>query len=102
MTLVCHMDEDWSRANLERERPDVAGELAPRFAAALGLASPGVVMAHRWRYARVAESAAPVAFDPDLALGVAGDWTVGPSVGDAFISAVRCAEAASRASATAS
>jgi len=95
-TLVCHMDEDWSRANLERERADVAAELAPRISAAIGLEPPAVVMAHRWRYARVVQAAAPVAYDVDLALGIAGDWTAGPTVHDAFVSAVRCAETATR------
>lgn len=94
-TLVCHMDEAWSRANLDRERPDVAAALGTRLAEAAGLPAPTVAMAHRWRYSRVARPAAPaIRYDRDLALGIAGDWTEGPEAGDAFVSAVRCAGAA--------
>ena len=92
-TLVCHMDAAWSEANLERDKGDVAQELGTRFSSILGLDAPEIAMAHRWRYARVLNAAEPDIYDRDLALGVAGDWTVGPTARDAFVSAVRCAEA---------
>lgn len=94
-TLVCHMSAQWTRANLEREREDVAAELGSRIAGALGLPAPTVAMAHRWRFARVARAtvlAEP--WDADLSIGIAGDWTAGPDARDAFVSAVRCAGAA--------
>lgn len=94
-TLVCHMDPAWSREHLEREREDVAAEMSARIASALGLAPPAVAMAHRWRHARVARPAAlHEPWDEELRIGVAGDWTTGADVRDAFVSAARCAGAA--------
>lgn len=72
-----HATPEWSRANLERPAEEVAAELAAEFTHA----TPGFLGAHRWRFAQV-EQAAGSAFgwDPDLRLGVCGDWRLGPRV----------------------
>ncbi len=91
---VAHAGADWSAANLERDKEDVAPELLAALSAALG-ADPAALRyaaAHRWRYARVAH---PVG-QPCVAVGdivAAGDWLLGPSAGDAYASGLAAAAA---------
>ncbi len=94
-TLVVHAGPDWSRRNLEMT-PDIAAvELEPHWRAATGItATPTFVAAHRWRYARVEETAgAPFLWDEASRLGACGDWCLGPRVEAAFDSGEAMAEA---------
>ncbi len=85
-TLVVHADGDWSAANLERERGDVAAEMAGIVRARLALPEPVHAAAHRWRYSRVLATApGDVRADPS-GLAIAGDWTRGPNIESAYIS----------------
>ena len=66
----------WSEANLERAPEQWGTELADAFARRLGLPSPVVLHAHRWRYAFAVPAETPrrpYLFD-DRGLGLAGDW----------------------------
>ncbi|MEM9223452.1 MAG: FAD-dependent oxidoreductase [Pseudomonadota bacterium] len=92
-TLLAHMSGVWSTQNLEREREDIAAELAATIAQNLSLPPPLWVRAHRWRYSRVVEVARPdKAFCVDAMIGVAGDWTAGVDVEAAYLSGLRCAD----------
>ena len=55
------------------------------------LPTPRYIAAHRWRYARVIQAAAADAprFSADGMIGIAGDWTAGARVEDAFMSGHR-------------
>ena len=55
--------------------------------------APDYVMAHRWRYARVAKAAeAPFLVDETGALFAIGDWCLGPRVECAFESGYAVAD----------
>jgi predicted NAD/FAD-dependent oxidoreductase len=91
---VAHAGLDWTRANLEREREDVAPELLSALAPALGRdpAEAIHVAAHRWRFARVSRPVgAP--FVADGTLLAAGDWLLGPDAGHAHASGLAAAAA---------
>jgi len=91
---VAHAAPDWTLANLERAREDVAPVLLAALAASLDL-DPGAAIraeAHRWRYARVAQPVGP----PCVAVGdivAAGDWLLGPNASDAHASGLAAAAA---------
>lgn len=92
---VIQAGPDWSRANLEREGGEVAGELASILANSCGFAPiPSLaVAAHRWRYARSGASGEGLLWDPDARLGACGDWLLGPRVECAWLSGDRLADA---------
>jgi len=81
---VAHASPADSEAHLEDDNPTTAARLLAAFRAATGTdAEPVHAVAHRWRYARPAEDrvAGPRAlYDPDLHIGMAGDWLVGARV----------------------
>ena len=95
-TWVLHATPGWSAGRLEDGADRVAADLLGRFLALTGASGPDpeAVLAHRWRYAR---SERPVAtgplLEPELLLGVAGDWTQGARIEDAFLAGSRGAEA---------
>jgi len=94
-TLLAHADGEWSRDALERAPGDVAAELEGIVCGALNLPAPVVRLAHRWRFSRVtAVALLDTMFDRATMLGVAGDWTTGASVEAAYLSGLRCADAA--------
>ncbi len=86
---VLHATPDWSRANLERERDDVAADLLAQFGAVAGDLPPVLALtAHRWRYAMVEKGGPGALWDDALRLGACGDWLSGPRVENAFLSGV--------------
>lgn len=95
---LLHSTPAWSEAHLELPAEQVLDALAAAFARALERSLPklperasGTV--HRWLFARPETHGAGAAlWDPELGLGVCGDWVQGDRVEDAFLSAERLAE----------
>jgi predicted NAD/FAD-dependent oxidoreductase len=79
---VAHASIPWTRLNLELEPDAVARELEAAVRRVLGGLGESVAgQVHRWRYAQVeVPIGSPYAWDPDLGLGVCGDWRLGPRV----------------------
>ncbi|NBD20338.1 FAD-dependent oxidoreductase [Aquabacterium fontiphilum] len=85
-TWLLHADADWSDAHIEDTPESVAATLMAA-AAELGLPPPQAWTAHRWRYADTAPgTAAPLAWDPALRLGLCGDWMNAGKVEGAWLS----------------
>jgi predicted NAD/FAD-dependent oxidoreductase len=79
---VAHASVAWSKLNLEMEPRAVAQGLEEAVRRVLpDVGATLAVQTHRWRFAQVEKPAgAPFALDADLALGVCGDWRLGPRV----------------------
>ena len=96
---VAHASPSWSRANLEVDRAEVQQRLTSAFFDLVGLdhTTPVETIAHRWRYAKC-ENPRPdgCMWDPDLGIGVAGDWCQGANVEAAYLSGLAIAEALSQ------
>ncbi|WP_420393292.1 NAD(P)/FAD-dependent oxidoreductase [Acuticoccus sp.] len=93
-TLVAHATPEWTRSRLEDEPERVCDDLAAVVRRRLALPQPVRATAHRWRYARVAAAAKEgPSFDPETGLGIAGDWTVGPTLADAHAGGIALADA---------
>lgn len=93
-TLVAHAGFAWSSERLEDDGEAIEADLGAAVRRGLGLAAPRYVAAHRWRYARLARvSARGPDYDAETAIGVAGDWCLGPNAEDAFHSGIALAEA---------
>lgn len=90
---VAHAGEAWTRANLEREKDDVAADLSAQFLRAVGSSSADVVYAatHRWRYA-VTDTPLGRPFWRQGPLWVGGDWCLGPGIAHAVASGHAMAE----------
>lgn len=86
-TWVLHARADWSVEHLEAMPETVSEALTEAFRNLTGAAAPDLVMAHRWRFARVIEPLGD-AFQYDAALGLAtcGDWHLGARVEAAWTS----------------
>lgn len=93
--LVVHATPEWSRAHLEDPREAVAVALTGALGDHLGTTlHPTYVVAHRWRYAQVEDTAGRAClYDTDLRLGAAGDWCLGPRIEAAHDSGLALAEA---------
>lgn len=80
-TWVLHASSEWSRAHLEDKPEEIVSELR-REAAQIGLSQkPLHAAAHRWLYSQVFTSLeTPAIWDPDLRLGVCGDFCLGGKV----------------------
>ncbi len=94
-TWVLHASPDWSEAHIEESPDQVVPMLLAAFSEAVSakLPQPILAVAHRWRYAlpiNLVEE--PCLFDPDLAIGVCGDWCGGPRVEGAYLSGAALAE----------
>lgn len=78
----------WSDAKLEDPPGHIADQLLAGLAQAAGhaLPQPIAAAAHRWRYALSAGTGDGAMWNPDLALGVCGDWLLGPRVECAWLS----------------
>lgn len=94
---VAHAREEWSRAHLDIT-PDEAAAILQKTVCEILMASrrPIYAAAHRWRYAKVERTAASAhAFDPELRIGVCGDWRLGARVEAAWLSGASLGEAMS-------
>ena len=78
----------WSRQHLEDMPEDVGPPLLAALAEAAGgpLPDPVAVAAHRWRFARSGRLGRDVLWNPDLRLGVCGDWLRGARLECAWLS----------------
>jgi predicted NAD/FAD-dependent oxidoreductase len=88
-TWVLHASAAWSHAHLDAAPDQVAEQLADWFCATTGLARnrDQHLAAHRWLYSLVANPLNVGAlWDPDLGLGVCGDWCQGARIEGAFLS----------------
>lgn len=93
---VLQASPQWSATHVEAGPDWVFAELTRLFADQTGadLPAPAHAEAHRWRYARVINPLGqPFIWEPDLGLGAAGDWCMGPRVEAAFESGLALAEA---------
>ncbi len=83
---VLHASAEWSEAHVEHDAHSVAAHLLPAFAA-LGAPAPSQWSAHRWRYARSAQTHNEVCIWVDgQGLGLCGDWLNGGTVEAAWLS----------------
>lgn len=95
---VAQASSAWSTAHLELSPDQAASKLTqlalPLLAGhASQAARPDIAKAHRWRYSQVATAAAAApGWISTLRVGFAGDWCLGPTVGDALLSAQQLAQ----------
>jgi predicted NAD/FAD-dependent oxidoreductase len=88
-TWVIHATPTWTRSHLETRGEQVATELTSILAEQIGIDATGVIMAstHRWLYALARSPLeSGTLWDPDLGLGVCGDWCRGARVEAAYLS----------------
>ncbi len=93
---VLHGGPEWSAHRQSAEARDVARELLDRFFTLTGCEPrvPEHVAAHHWRYARSADpSVRGPLVNPELRIGVAGDWARGDRLEAAFLSGLETADA---------
>lgn len=85
-SLVVHATPEWSCANLELAPEAVAVALLERARELVGIdPSPTCLVAHRWRFALVEQTAgSPCLWNAEARLGVCGDWCIGARVEAAF------------------
>ena len=91
-----HATPEWSARHLEDDPDRVAEALIDRLFGLTGLErrDAGTLLAHRWRYARpVVGTPYGALTDVTARIAVAGDWTTGPRIEDAWISGIRAADA---------
>jgi predicted NAD/FAD-dependent oxidoreductase len=84
---VLHASPEWSRAALDADAQSVATRQLHDFARLAGstLPAPSLLLAHRWRYARVERALGTThLFDRTLALGLCGDWCLAARAEAAF------------------
>jgi renalase len=97
---VVQANAAWSQEHLEDSPDRVAKLLLEMLAMAAGghLPKPVAEVAHRWRFALSAGTGDGALWNPALALGVCGDWLLGPRVECAWLSgqmlAAHCIKAA--------
>lgn len=85
-TWLLHATAEWSEAHLERPANEIAESLLPAFGR-LGGSAPQAWTAHRWRYADTQPPLdAGCTWEPDLGLGLCGDWLNGGKVEGAWLS----------------
>jgi hypothetical protein len=84
-TWVAHASDAWSLTNLERDKDDIATDLAAAAVRALGGVEPIYKAAHRWRYSQL-EQASDVGslWYEAQNIGFCGDWCLGPNIEDAW------------------
>lgn len=80
-TWVFHATSEWSRANVDAAREDVAAVLLDSFRKITGAGDPVHTAAHRWLYAKT-ETAAGSAYgwDAERQIATIGDWRTAPRV----------------------
>lgn len=89
-----HASPEWSAARLEDEADNVAAAMLARFFELAGLArrEPATLLGHRWRFARGEQPALGNLVDPGARLAIAGDWTRGDRLEDAWLSGIEAAQ----------
>lgn len=92
--VVAHAGPEWSAAHLEREEPEVRGELVARLREAVGGLRPAFAVAHRWRFARTGQALGRPLLRVSETCWLGGDWTLGAQAGDAWESGRALARAA--------
>ena len=88
-TWVLHASSTWSRRHLDLSKDQVAEQLRGAFAELIGCPVPAArfSLAHRWLYARPAQSHEWSALaDTDLGLYACGDWCLSGRVEGAWLS----------------
>lgn len=91
---VVHASSGWSTGREEEPADRIVSALLPAFEEAIGvrLPEPVYATAHRWRYARPAQSLGDgFLWDAELAVGMCGDWCNGARVEGAFTSGLQLA-----------
>lgn len=85
---VVHANPAWSRTNIDLTLEQAADALFSAFRGVVPEAPrPTWLQAHRWRYAFVeTPTKSPFAWDPDLRIGLCGDWRTGAHVEAAWLS----------------
>lgn len=86
---VLHGSADWTAAHLEHDKPEAAALLLAAFLDGFGLdpVDPVWLEGHRWRYGLTEQAlGAPFVHDATTGLSVCGDWCLGDSACDAFVS----------------
>lgn len=85
--LVIQAGADWSRAQLELDRPEAADRLMAEFWAHLGRApvAPTALHGHRWRFGFTDRPLGqPHLYDAKAGLGLCGDWCLGTDAAAAY------------------
>ncbi|MFG0274957.1 MAG: NAD(P)-binding protein [Phycisphaerales bacterium] len=83
-----HASPAWSREHLEDDHETVARSLIDAFGAVANEERRVLrATAHRWRYAQVEQAVGEACvYDPELQIGLAGDWCLEPRIEGAFLS----------------
>ena len=84
---------EWSQQHLEDDAERVQAKLIKAFSELTGIrAEPGFAQTHLWRYAKTLQAVGKKhIWDPELQIGVCGDWLLGHRVEDAFVSGLSLA-----------
>jgi predicted NAD/FAD-dependent oxidoreductase len=84
---------EWSQQHLEDDAERVQAKLIKAFSELTGIrAEPGFAQTHLWRYAKTLQAVGKKhLWDPELQIGVCGDWLLGHRVEDAFVSGLSLA-----------
>lgn len=93
-TWVLHASPDWSEANIERDKGEVAHELLKAFFEALGIPAvpTNTLEAHRWRFANTDQRTTELCLvDRERLIAACGDWAHGGRVEGAHLSGVAAA-----------
>ena len=92
---VVQANPNWSSARLDTPPADVSAMLFAALSDGMGsvIPEPIAAAAHFWRYALSAGTGHGALWNPDIGLGVCGDWLLGPRVECAWSSGQRLAEA---------
>ena len=90
-SLVVRMSNKWSEFNFEYSNEQIINKcLLELYEKNAHLKNYNInkTYCHKWRYSQVLNSLAPsiATVNKTKSFGVAGDWTIGPTVEDAFIS----------------
>jgi predicted NAD/FAD-dependent oxidoreductase len=94
-TWVLHASAEWTEANSEALREEVATHLVTQFWKAIGTPAQAVSFstAHLWRFALPPSPLEDVClFAEELQIAACGDWCAGPRVEGAFLSGMAAAE----------
>jgi renalase len=89
----------WSQEHVDDDAARVEAKLLKAFAEVTGIrAQPAHAQVHRWAWARTEEPLGTShLWDPQVGIGLCGDWCLGNRVEDAFVSGLELALAANAA-----